>query len=129
MIPAALLHILDAVGTMARVTSQAGSSGKRAGARKGAKQQTKISRTALLLALAITVCVVAWGYLVWLAVDFGAAARGGETGAWALLAIACIGAAASLFVGLLLVVRLLRSLGILAAPDTPPSTPGRRVKS
>lgn len=114
---------------MATVSSEAGSPGKRAGARKGAKQAKKVSRGALWLAIAITACVVAWGYLVWLAIDFGTAARGGDHHAWTFLAIACIGAAACLFIGLLLIVRLLRTIGILGSPDQPPPIPGRRIKS
>lgn len=51
------------------------------------------------------------------AVDFGGSARGGNSQAWILLALAAIGAAACLFVGLMLVLRLLVSLGITRHPD------------
>ena len=61
----------------------------------------------------MTAAIVAWGYLVYAAIDFGATARGGDTGAWWLLGLASLGAVACLFVGLLLVTRLLRILGIV----------------
>jgi hypothetical protein len=68
------------------------------------------------LALGITGCVVAWGYLVWAAIDFGATARGGDDGAWTWLAVASLGAVACLFAGLMLAARLLRALGITNPP-------------
>ena len=82
----------------------------------------------MVLAALITLCVVAWGYLVFLAIDFGTAARSGASDGWGLLALASIGAIACLFAGLLFVSRLLRELGI-TSPDSddppPPSTPGK----
>ena len=74
----------------------------------------------LLLALGITLSVVAWGYLVYAAIDFGSSARGGDSQAWWFLAIASVGAVACLFFGLMLVARLLRRLGI-----TKPARRGR----
>lgn len=71
----------------------------------------------LLLAVGITGCVVAWGYLVYAAVDFGSTARGGDARAWWFLALASIGAVACLFVGLMLVARVSRRLGITKAPS------------
>jgi hypothetical protein len=71
--------------------------------------------------------VVAWGYLVYAAIDFGTAARGGSSSAWTFMGLACVGAIACLFVGLLLVARLMRVLGITEEPDKPerpPRTPG-----
>lgn len=90
--------------------------GKRAGSRRGAKQTTSFNLPALALALAITACLIAWGYLVYLAIDFGTSARAGESGAWAFLALASLGAVACLFAGLLFVSRLLRALGITTDP-------------
>ncbi|MDZ5660673.1 hypothetical protein HN031_03740 [Nocardioides sp. zg-1308] len=96
------------------------STGKRAGSRRGASPPRALNRTALLICAAITVCVVAWGYLVYAAIDFGTAARdGGDGSTWLLMGLACLGAIACLFVGLLLVARLMRALGITQPPDTP----------
>ncbi len=91
------------------------------------------SRLPLLLhALGVTAAIVAWGYLVYAAIDFGATARGGDTDAWWLLGLASLGAVACLFVGLLLVTRLLRILGIVKggaqeAPKTPRPVGGKRI--
>lgn len=71
----------------------------------------------LLLALGVTASVVAWGYLVYAAIDFGSTARGGDETAWWLLGLASVGAVACLFFGLMLVVQLLRRLGITRGPD------------
>jgi hypothetical protein len=78
-----------------------------------------------VLALLITACAVAWGYLVYLAIDFGTAARAGESNGWGLLALSSMGAVACLFAGLLFVARLLRELGISPPDelDTPPDAP------
>ena len=82
----------------------------------------------LLLALGITAAVVAWGYLVYLAIDFGTAARDGDSTGWWMLALATIGAIACLFVGMLLGARFVRRLRGEAAPEppTPPRVPGGR---
>jgi len=77
----------------------------------------------LLLALGVTLSVVAWGYLVYAAIDFGTTARGGDTRSWWLLGLASLGAVACLFVGLLLIARLMRTLGAGNAPDEPPPPP------
>jgi hypothetical protein len=90
----------------------------------------------LLLALGVTASVVAWGYLVYAAIDFGSTARAGDPTAWWFLALASIGAVACLFFGLMLVVLLLRRLGVTRGPekaatdapppDAPPPTKGPR---
>jgi hypothetical protein len=70
---------------------------------------------------------VAWGYLVYAAIDFGTAARGGQSSAWMFMALACLGAIACLFFGLLLVARLMRALGVSSSPpsaDAPPRPVG-----
>jgi hypothetical protein len=73
------------------------------------------------LALGVTLAVVGWGYLVFAAIDFGAAGRGGDSRAWIFLGMAALGAVACLFVGLMLVARLLRQLGITRDPSAPPA--------
>ena len=69
----------------------------------------------------MTLAVVAWGYLVYAAIDFGATARDGNPDAWWILAVASLGAMACLFVGLMLIARLLRHLGLTS--DSPPAVP------
>jgi hypothetical protein len=96
-----------------------GTAGKRAGSRRGPRRKRTFQPVLLLLALGITGCVVAWGYLVYAAIDFGSTARGGDPTAWWFLALASVGAVACLFVGLMLVARLLRRLGITSGPAAP----------
>lgn len=93
------------------------SGGKRAGSRKGARPPRRLRPDIAVLALGTTLAMVAWGYLVYAAVDFGSNARGGDSQAWGFLALAAVGAAACLFVALLLIARVLRALG---APPKPP---------
>ena len=105
------------------------------GKRVGPKKKASFRPTALLLAIGITLGVAAWGYLVKAAIDFGVQARNGTSGAWTYLALACVGAVACLFVGLMLVARLLRSLGITSdsssaskEPEQPGPVGGRRSR-
>ena len=105
--------------------------GKRAGSRRGPRQQRQLRPRLLLLALGITACVIAWGYLVYAAIDFGSTARSSDPTAWWFLALASLGAVACLFVGLLLVARLLRGLRLTASAsestdDEPPRLVGGR---
>jgi len=86
------------------------------GKRVGERRKRRFDAVLLLLALAVTACMVAWGYLVKAAIDFGVSARGGESGAWLFLGLASLGAVACLFVGLILVSRVLRRLGITKPP-------------
>lgn len=97
--------------------------GKRAGSRRGAKRPPRFQPRLLLLAAAVTLSVVAWGYLVFAAIDFGASARSGDSTAWWLLVVASAGAVACLFLGLMLVARLLRELGITGSSSTLPPPP------
>lgn len=90
------------------------------GKRAAPKQKAGFRPALAVLALGITLSVVAWGYLVWAAIDFGARARGGEDGAWWLLGLASVGAVAALFAALMLVARLLRALGITQPPPQKP---------
>lgn len=91
--------------------------GKHAGSRRGPRPKRSFQPVLLLLALGVTGCIVAWGYLVWAAIDFGKTARGGDSQAWWFLALASLGAVACLFVGLMLVAAITRRLGITRAPE------------
>lgn len=93
-----------------------------AGGKRAGEREAREFRPALLgLAAAVTLCVVAWGYLVYAAIDVGASARrDGSFGAWLLLLLASLGAVACLFLGLMLVVRVSRALGITHAAPPPP---------
>lgn len=93
------------------------SGGKRAGARRGARPKRRLRPKILAYAVAITVLVIGWGYLVWLAIDFGGDARDGDPGSWTFAGLAALGAAACLFVGLMLATRLLRALGEVPTPE------------
>ncbi len=84
-------------------------------------------RTLVALALLVTGALVAWGVLVYAAIDFGAQARSGRSGAWVLLALATVGAAACLFVTLLLGARIVALVRGRQAPVARPLG-GRRAK-
>ena len=75
----------------------------------------------------MTFCVVAWGYLVYSAIDFGTSVREGDSAAWFYLAVSCLGAACCLFAGLMFGARLLASLGLITPPREPeePLPPAR----
>ncbi len=87
------------------------------GKRAGARPKRRFRPALLLLAIGITACVVAWGYLVYAAIDFGRTAREGDSEAWQWLGVAGVGAVACLFVGLMLVARLSRAIGLTRAPE------------
>jgi len=84
-------------------------------------------RRLLALALGITATVVAWGFLVFEAIDFGGRARGGEGLAWGFLALATIGATACLLVTLILATRMIATLRGEPAPR--PAVPGGRRRA
>ena len=102
------------------------------GKRAGAKPKRRVRPALLGLALGVTASVVAWGYLVWAAIDFGTSARAGDGVAWWLLVLAALGAVLCLFLGLVLLARISRELGITRPPPddpaapTPPAAPGGR---
>lgn len=83
-------------------------------------------RALLVLAVGVTAAVVAWGYLVFLAIDFGTAGRDGNASGWVLLALATVGAIACLFIALLLGTRLVARLRASSEPPPPPRPPGGR---
>lgn len=72
-----------------------------------------------MYAAGVTFCVVAWGYLVFAAIDFGTQARDGRSEAWLFLAVSCLGAVCCLFAGLLIGSRLLVAAGLLRPPAAP----------
>lgn len=92
-----------------------------AGKRAGSRPPRRFRPSLLALALGVTLAVVAWGYLVYAAIDFGTTARGGDSAAWAFLAVAAVGAVLCLFLALMLIARISRALGITRAPDSAPS--------
>jgi hypothetical protein len=85
----------------------------RGGARRAARPKRRLDPKLLLLALASLVALVAWAGLVWLAIDSGRSARGGDSGSWSVLAVASVAAVGCLFLCLWLGTVMLRRLGIL----------------
>lgn len=81
----------------------------------------------LLLALGITAAVVAWGYLVYVAIDFGTTARNGDGTAWWFLGLATVGAISCLFVAMMLGTRLVGRMRAGAPPSAPRPPGGRRA--
>lgn len=63
--------------------------------------------------LAAVLIAVAWVYMVRAAIEFGRLARGGESQAWLFTIAAALGAIACALLGLLLVARALRALGLI----------------
>jgi hypothetical protein len=94
-------------------------------AARGGRQRPPLAPL-LLLALGITAAVVAWGYLVYLAIDLGTDARNGESAAWWFLALATLGAIACLFVAMMLGIRIVERFRAGAPPPGPPRPPGGR---
>lgn len=83
--------------------------GKHQGA--GVSEAPALDRARMLkLALGLTLTLVAWGLLVWLAIDFGTEARSGSMIAWLFLLIATVGATACLFLGLTIGAKLVAVL-------------------
>ena len=88
-------------------------------------------RRILLLALGVTATLVAWGVLVYAAIDFGKEARSGEPAAWVLLTITTLGAAACLFVTIILGARILPLFqpgGWTSSAPTAPTPPARPAR-
>lgn len=87
------------------------------GKRSGDRAKAKLRPDLLALAAGITFALVAWGYLVFSAIDFGASARhDGKGSAWLFLVIACIGAMFCMFLAFMLAVRLSRAVGWSEGP-------------
>jgi hypothetical protein len=112
-------------------------SGKRAGAGRHAgparleepappKRSSRVAM--LLLALGITAAVVGWGYLVYVAIDFGLAARDGDDRGWWYLGLATAGGIACLFIAMMLGSRFVARVRANTAPPAPPRpSAGRRA--
>ena len=81
----------------------------------------------LLLALGITAAMIAWGYLVYIAIDFGTTARDGDDRGWWYLGLATAGAIACLVLAMTLGSRFMARLRARGAPAPPRHTPGRRA--
>lgn len=86
------------------------------GKRVGERRKRSFDPALLGLALGVTASLVAWGYLVVAAIDFGASARQGDGASWAYLALAALGAVACLFLALILLSRISRALGLTKPP-------------
>ena len=97
----------------------------RGGARRAAKPKRSLQPKLVGLGLAALAALAAWGLLVWLAIDSGRSARGGDSGKWVYLAAASVGAALCLFLCLWLCTVLLRRVGILEAKQPRARTPHR----
>lgn len=85
----------------------------------------------LLLTLGVTATLVAWGFLVRAAIDFGGQARAGASTAWAFTALATLGAACCLFVTLILAGRLVdafRTPALTVEPRVVVPPGGRRAR-
>ena len=100
------------------------------GKRVAAKQRKSRNRgTALLLTVGVTAGMIAWGYP---RLRRHRLRRGGtcrRVDGWVYLALASVGAVACLFVGLMLISRMLRELGITSGSskaDHPPRPVGGR---
>ena len=76
--------------------------GKHSGDLIEENQHIPHGRRMLAMAGGITVTLVAWGFLVAEAIDFGGKARGGEGAAWFFLFLATLGATACLFLTIVL---------------------------
>jgi hypothetical protein len=101
--------------------------GKHSGVPAEPEKREHVSRRLFLLAVGITATLIAWGFLVWAAIDFGASARGGESQAWAFLGLATIGATACLFVTLILGSKLMRTMRGQRPVPQPIAPGGRRA--
>jgi len=97
----------------------------RRGARRAEKPKRSLQPKLLALGLGSFAALVGWGVLVWVAVDSGRSARGGDSGKWAYLAAASLGAVACLFLSLWLGTVLLRRMGIIDDPRPKTQQPHR----
>lgn len=85
---------------------------KRAGARRGARAPVRVRPVVAAYAVAAVGSAALWGFLVFLAIRWGAQARGGDGPGWAAFGVVSALAVAVLFGGLMLVARLSRAVGL-----------------
>lgn len=99
------------------------------GRRRAEKQARERGQTALLawLGVGALACVVAWGFLVKAAIDFGQAALNGRTVAWAFTGVATVGAIGCLLLMYVVVVRLVKTARTPRLPRSARPTGGRRA--
>lgn len=88
--------------------------GARKGARRAAKPKRTFHPTWFALGAGALAALAVWGILVWIAIDAGRTARGGDSTQWGYLVAASCGAVIALFVSLWLAAALLRAAGILS---------------
>lgn len=82
-------------------------------------------RTVMLLAGGISATIVAWGVLVFAAIDFGRRGRQGDSIAWLFLVLATIGAIGCAFLAIQLLATLQNALRQVAEPSERPAPAGR----
>lgn len=86
-----------------------------------------VPRNRLLgLAAGVTGTLIAWGFLVWQAIEFGGKARDGQGLAWFFLFVATLGATACLFATLILTTKLIATLRGDVPPPKSAGPPGGR---
>lgn len=95
------------------------SGGNRVGSRRGTRPRSGPRPPFILPAIATLASLIIWGVLVWVAVGFGADARGGDSGAWVKLAVAAVFAVACLFLTFTFAGKAWRAL--TGSPTPPPA--------
>jgi hypothetical protein len=96
------------------------------GRHTGDEQATQpgVDRKRLFLSAAgLTATLIAWGLLVWLAIDFGTEARSGSPAAWLFVLVATAGATGALFLGLVVGHKALAALRGQPVDPKPPRAP------
>lgn len=103
--------------------------GKHSGVRPDTSTPSTPRGPLVLLTVGVTATLVAWGVLVYAAIEFGGEARRGHGPSWAFMGLATIGAAACLFTTLILGTRIATAMrarseaAMLAATPPPTSAP------
>ena len=88
------------------------------GKRSGDRVKARFRPDLFMLAIGITFTLIAWGYLVLSAIDFGSTARhDGKASAWFFLLVAAAGGMFCLFLAFMLAARLSRAVGWSEGPE------------